>query len=158
MPTRRLLGLAVAATLASLALAAPGQAAQGHIPALTPVASDALTHALAAGELTEAQYALARARGLFLSDAARARLGIRSPGPHDATLVLRDLLARKHLLSPADQAAARRLLARPTDSPDPGGNSYGTTEEAPYCTTNSCASVTCRAASPDAAPGNWLGE
>src|SRR6187401_380346 len=98
MPTRLMLGLAVAATLASLALAAPSQAAQGQIPALTPVASDALTNALAAGELTEVQYSLARARELFLSDAARARQGIRPPGPHDATLVLRDLLARLHLL------------------------------------------------------------
>jgi hypothetical protein len=133
-----MLGLAVAATLASLALAAPGQAAQGRIPALTPVASDALTNALAAGELTEAQYALARAQALFVSDTARARQGIRAPGPHDATLVLRDLVARLHLLSPTERAAARRLLARPTDSFDPSGDSYTTAEAAPYCTTNAC--------------------
>jgi hypothetical protein len=138
MLTRRTLGLAVAATLASLALAAPGQAARGHIPALTPVASDALTNALAAGELTEAQYALARAQALFASDAARARQGIRAPGPHDATLVLRDLVIRQHLLPPAERAAARRLLARPTDSFDPSGDTYSTAEEAPFCTTNGC--------------------
>ena len=114
-------------------------ATSGRVPALTPAAPDGLTRALAAGELSEAQYALERARALFRLDAVRARYGtVRAPGPRDATLVLRDLVVRLHLLSPAERAAARRLLARPTDNPDPDGTTYAAAEAAPYCTTNGC--------------------
>jgi hypothetical protein len=139
MPTRRALRLTVAAVLATLVLAPSSSAARDRIPALAPAAPDALTRALAAGELTEAQYALERARALFRLDAVRARHGmVHAAGPRDATLVLRDLAVRAHELSAAEQAIARRILARPTDSPDPEGSSYTTAEATPYCTTNAC--------------------
>src|SRR5688500_13159977 len=106
MLIRRALRLAVAALLATLVLAPPAYASD-RTPALTPVAPDALTRALAAGELTEAQYALERARALFQLDVVGAKHGmVRAPGPRAATLVLRDLVARLHLLSPEEQAVA----------------------------------------------------
>jgi hypothetical protein len=139
MPPLRALRLSVAALLATLVLTTPAYAASKEPPALAPAAPDALTRALAAGELTEAQYALERARSLFHLAAVRARHGmVRPAGARDATLVLRDLAARLHELSPAEREVARRLLARPTDSPDPGGDSYATAEETPYCTANAC--------------------
>ena len=139
MPTPRALRLTVAAVLATLVLTSQAYATSGRVPALTPAAPDGLTRALAAGELSEAQYALERARALFRLDGVRARYGtVRTPGPRDATLVLRDLVVRLQLLSPAERAAARRLLARPTDNPDPGGTTYAAAEAAPYCTTNGC--------------------
>ena len=139
MPTPRALRLTVAAVLATLVLTSQAYATSGRVPALTPAPPDGLTRALAAGELSEAQYALERARALFRPDGVRARYGsVRAAEPRDATLVLRDLVVRLQLLSPAERAAARRLLARPTDSPDPGGTTYAAAEAAPYCTTNGC--------------------
>jgi hypothetical protein len=156
MPTRRALRLTVAALFATLVLASPAYSASGRTPALVPVAPDALTRALAAGELTEAQYALERARALFGLNAVRSKYGmVRPAGPRDATLVLRDLVARLHELSPAEQAAARRLLARPTDNPDPGGTTYSTPEAAPFCSTNGCIHyVTTTADAPDPVDAN----
>jgi hypothetical protein len=138
MLTRRALRLTVAAALATLALA-PSSPAAERLPALAPAAPDALSRALAAGELTEAQYALERARALFRLDAVRATHGmVNAPGLRDATLVLRDLALRVHDLPADEQAIAQGILARPTDSPDPEGNSYTTDEAPPYCTANAC--------------------
>ena len=136
----RTLRLAIVAALAagcafgaSPALAAPSQA-----PELTPAPADGLTRALASGRLTEAEYALERARSLFSPGSVRARYGSVEPvGPHDATLVLRDLLARVPELSPSQQREARRITARPTDDAvDPVGDAYSVPEApaSPLCT------------------------
>jgi len=92
-------------------------------------ASDSLDRARATGRLGAAGYALERARTLFALDEVRARWGnVARPDPHDATLVLRDLRATLPLLRGRDRAAARRLLARPTDAAaDPFGNGYAPT-------------------------------
>ncbi len=139
----RTLRLAIVAALAagcafgaSPALAAPSQA-----PELTPAPADGLTRALASGQLTEAEYALERARSLFSPESVRARYGSVEPvGPHDATLVLRDLLARVPELSPSQQREARRITARPTDKVDQFGTTYSVPEApaSPLCTTHIC--------------------
>jgi hypothetical protein len=128
------LGLAAA----SASLGAPGK----PLP-LTRSAPDGLTRALAHGELTQAQYALERATSLFHPARVAARYGpITRPNPHDATLILRDLALRvRYLESPADQARAAAILARPTDNPDANDpdNTYGATAEAtPLCGTHVC--------------------
>jgi hypothetical protein len=118
--------------------------AQGSkpLPALTQTSPDALTRALATGELTPAQYALERAESLFRPRRVAARYGsISRPNPHDATLILRDLAIRVRDLSGADRERALALLARPTDNPNPddSANTYGAVpEHAPYCGTNVC--------------------
>jgi hypothetical protein len=113
--------------LACLLMAASPAAAAGHskrLPALTPAAPDALSRALQRSELPEAQYALQRARSLFRLGAVRREFGaVARPDPHAATPILRDLAARFRLLSPADRATARRILARPT-APQPGEHAY----------------------------------
>jgi hypothetical protein len=113
--TRRTLVL-LATALCALAVATPATAAARRLPALTPVAPDALTRGLARGELSKAEYALERARSLFEFRQVRREFGdVARPGPHAATLILRDLIARFPELSPAGRAGARGLLARPTD-------------------------------------------
>jgi hypothetical protein len=135
--------LAVLLIVLGLATAAPSLAAPKKQPPLTQTAPDALTRALARGELTPAVYALERAASLFHPQRVAARYGhIARPNPRDATLILRDLALRvRYLDSPADQARAAAILARPTDNPDPNDefNTYGTTAEAtPVCGTNVC--------------------
>jgi hypothetical protein len=131
------------ALLCALVAAAPGYARAGKpLPAPTPVRADALTRALARGQLTEAQYTLQRARSLFRLGAVRQRYGdVARPDPHAATFILRDLSLRLRELSGADRRQAMALLARPTDNPnsDDPGNSYGSTAEAtPACGANVC--------------------
>jgi hypothetical protein len=94
---------------------------------VTPT-SDALGRALQDGALSSAQYALQRALSLFHLDEVRARYGdVSAPGPHDATLVLRDLRMQLHRLAGDDRREAENLLERPTDGPDdPFGDGYGT--------------------------------
>jgi hypothetical protein len=63
---------ACVAVVCALVAVAPSVAAPAkRPPALTPVVPDALTRALERGELTEAQYALERARSLFTLGAVR---------------------------------------------------------------------------------------
>jgi hypothetical protein len=106
--------------IVALATTAPAPAATSRqLPALTAVGHDALSRVLARGELTEARYSLERARSLFALETVRREFGdVARPSPRSATLLLRDLMARVHLLAPADQLIARRILARPTDSND----------------------------------------
>jgi len=74
--------------------------------------------------VTEARYALERARSLFELRRVRDEFGaVARPDPHAATPILRDLAARVAGLSPADRAVANRLLARPTDGA-PGEHQY----------------------------------
>jgi hypothetical protein len=110
--------LAACAVVCALVAVAPGVAAPAkRLPPLTPVAHDALTRALERGELTEAQYALERARSLFSLGTVRRELGdVARPGPREATAILRDLAARLPDLSGGDRSSARAILSRPTDS------------------------------------------
>jgi len=115
--------------LACLLVAASPAAAAGpakRLPALTPVRSDALSRALQRGGLSEAQYALERARSLFRLGAVRREFGnVARPDPRAATPILRDLAARLRFLSPADRTTARGILARPTDNnPQSGEHQY----------------------------------
>jgi hypothetical protein len=112
----RTLGLTACFSLLLLATAAPAvaQSDEHPAPALLPAPDDALTDALDAGELTEAEYALERARSAFQLGSVRREFGdVERPGGHDATLLLRDLALRQDELSGADRTAATRLLARP---------------------------------------------
>jgi hypothetical protein len=108
--------LAICATVVCAVVAvAPGAAAPAkRPPPLTPVAHDALTRALDRGELTEAQYALERARSLFSLGAVRQEFGdVARPGPRQATPILRDLAARYRSLPASQRVTARDILARP---------------------------------------------
>jgi hypothetical protein len=137
--SRALIAL-VAALAATLALTGAARAAPAaRAPALVPIASDGLSRALARGAITEAQYALARARALFHPAAVAARYGtLARPDPRDATLVLRDLAVRAGELSPAERALARRILARPDDgSAGPFGPGYSVPSRED-CTPNVC--------------------
>lgn len=110
------------------------------LPELVPAPRDTLTRALAAGSITEARYALARARSLFRIGVVRQQYGrVVRPNPRDATLILRDLVARYPQLSRRDRRMARSILARPTDgAADPFGDGYTVPEAAPVCSTNGC--------------------
>jgi hypothetical protein len=113
---KRLLAIGLVVVCALLAAAPAGAAPTKSLPALAPVATDGLTRALARGKLTEAQYALERARSLFRPGAVRREFGeVARPSPRDGTSILRDLAVRFRFLSPAERAEARAILARPTD-------------------------------------------
>jgi hypothetical protein len=119
-------GLGLTACLAALALAtAPAAAAQEEErppPPVVPVADDALADALESGELTEAEYALERARSVFQLARVRREFGdVARPAARDATLILRDLAVRLRGLTGAERAAAGRILARPDDGDVPEG-------------------------------------
>jgi hypothetical protein len=128
--------------LAALAAwAGPASAQPRQLPALAPAANDGLKRALTQGRLTEAQYALERARSLFRLGAVRREFGdVERPGSRDATLILRDLALRVRELSGAERRQAERLLARPDDGdvPDSAGNGWTTTEAllSPLCGTD----------------------
>ncbi len=110
------------------------------LPALAAAPTDALTAALARGELTPAGYALERAASIFDLPRARARFGDVAPiDPRAATIVLRDLWIRLDELEGADLDRARSILARPTDdSRDGGGPKYSRPEATPECDANVC--------------------
>ncbi|MFN8233703.1 MAG: MXAN_6640 family putative metalloprotease [Actinomycetota bacterium] len=95
-------------------------------PALVPTRNDALRRALDDGALTEAEYALARARSLFHPEASAARYGdVTAPRRLDATLVLRDLAIRQRALHGAKLERARAILGRPTEgNDDPSDDGY----------------------------------
>ncbi|HWC32071.1 MAG TPA: MXAN_6640 family putative metalloprotease, partial [Actinomycetota bacterium] len=125
----------------SALLAAPiATASDRHpLPGLPAAAGDALTRALAHGELSEAQYALERARSLFRLGAVRARFGaVQRPGPRDATMILRDLALVLPQFRASERRAAEGLLARPEDgASDPYGDGY-TVASHRQCGTNVC--------------------
>jgi len=141
MPIARLrtVFLAVFLVVLGLATAAPSLAAPKQLPPLTRTAPDALTRALARGELTPAQYALERAASLFRPGRVAARYGpIARPNPRDATLILRDLVLRVGKLSGADRQRALAILARPTDATPGDPDRYSTPEATPVCATHVC--------------------
>lgn len=131
--------LLVLAALAAWTGAASAQPRQ--LPALAPAANDGLKRAFTQGRLTEAQYALERARSLFRLGAVRREFGdVERPSGRDATLILRDLAIRLRDLSGADRREAERLLARPSDGLDAEGNGW-TAPSADHrvaCETNMC--------------------
>ena len=104
----------------ALALTPTALAGERAVPALSPGPDDVLSRALARASLTEAQYALQRARSIFRPAAVRSRFGSVAPVEDlEATLVLRDLVARYDELAPAEQRLARAILSRPDDNSDP---------------------------------------
>jgi hypothetical protein len=122
-PTTPFLALSCALVCA-LAAAPTGASHVRRLPDLTTAPRDALTRALAHGRLTEARYALERARSLFALGRVRDEFGeVARPDPRAATPILRDLAARLHDLSGKDRATARGILARPTDD-TPGEHHY----------------------------------
>ena len=131
--------LAALLVVLGLASAAPSFAVPKNQPPLTQTAPDALTRALAHGELTAAQYALERAASLFRPGRVAARYGtISRPNPRDATLILRDLVLRVGSLSGADRQRALAILARPTDGTPGDPDRYSTAEATPVCGTFVC--------------------
>lgn len=112
------LGALCVPILCVLVAAAPAMGGHARrLPALTPVPSDGLARALVRGRLSEAQYALERARSLFRLDTVRREFGdVSRPDPRDATPILRDLVARFRLLAPPEREEARRILTRPTNT------------------------------------------
>lgn len=116
--------LVLLAVLAAVLLAPGAQAAVRPAPA-TVGGGDGLSLALRSGRITEAQYALERARALFDRNAVTRRFGrLDSSVPGEATLVLRDLALRLDDLGPADRLRAERLLLRPNVARpnDPGSD------------------------------------
>lgn len=116
------LGLTACFATLLLAIAAPASAQEEErpLPPPVPVADDALTTALETGELTEAEYALERARTVFQLGRVRREFGdVERPGPRDATLIFRDLAFRTNDLAGSDRELAEAILARPTDGDVP---------------------------------------
>lgn len=110
------------------------------VPPERRTASDGLSEALRLGEISEATYALNRALALFHPGVVGRRFGLLAElDPREATLVLRDLVAKYGELSPAERITADSLLARPTDgASDPFQDGFGVTEAPPACGTNAC--------------------
>lgn len=133
--------LALAACLAVASVAFPGasqaQTRERPLPALAGGANDALSRALAEGRVSEAQYALERALSLFQLARVRREFGdVGRPARRDATLLLRDLAARKRELHGPERELAEALLARPDDGDVPIGNGWNGVPEAagsPVC-------------------------
>jgi len=139
----RALGGALLVLAALAAWAAPASA-ERPLPALAPAENDALTRALADGSLTEAEYALERARSLFRLGSVRREFGeVARPRGRDATLVLRDLALRARELSGEERAQAERLLARPTDGDGPRGDPQGFGYRFPDEATSVCGADMC---------------
>lgn len=107
-------------------------------PDVVTVRADALTRALDQGRISEAEYALHRARSLFRLGAVRAEFGdVHRADPHSATLILRDLALRLRSLSGEERDIGEAILARPTQ----GGTvdpyvEYNAAEETPIESTN----------------------
>ena len=132
--------LAAAACLVVATLLLPGlahgQARERPLPTLAAGADDALSQALAEGRLSEAEYALERARSLFQHLRARRVFGdVDRPARRDATLLLRDLAARKRELAGPERELAEALLARPDDGDVPVGTGWNVPEAgaSPVC-------------------------
>ena len=106
------------ASLAITVLAFAGSAAAANERSLAaPAPNDALSRALASGQITDAQYSLQRALAILAPRLADARYASAAAhaSPREATMALRDLAARIGSLSSSERRLAMRLLARPTD-------------------------------------------
>jgi hypothetical protein len=109
--------------------AAPASAApRRELPGLAPTPQDALTRALESGRLTEAGYALARARTLFeLHEVRDEFVRVTAPSARSATAILRDLFLRRSALRGEEARVAARILARPR------ANEHQCDAERPLC-------------------------
>ena len=133
--------LALAACLAVPALVLPAaahaQTPERTLPTLAGAADDALSRALAEGHLTEAQYTLERAKSLFQLSRVRREFGdVERPARREATLLLRDLAARKRELTGPERELAEAILSRPDDGDVPIGYGWNGVPEAagsPVC-------------------------
>ncbi|MGH2752643.1 MAG: MXAN_6640 family putative metalloprotease [Actinomycetota bacterium] len=149
--------LSVVLCLSVLALGAPGGGTGGahasvrraglpqppdrRLPPLAPSPDDALTRALDAGAVTEAEYSLDRALTLFTPPPVTRSFGyIAEPTARSATALFRDLAFRRDDLRAADRATADGLLTRPTDGSqgDPIDIKYGQATVERTCTANLC--------------------
>ena len=125
-------------------VAAAGATEPRRLPGLaTSGMRDGLTRALAAGHLTEAQYALERAASLFdHRDVVRRWGDVARPDPRLATLILRDVAVRLNELSGADRRRAVDLLARPDDDEQPAYEDddpeYGARPDTVTCDADLC--------------------
>ena len=129
----RLLALAACLAFAAVALSASAysQATPRPLPALASAPDDALSRALAEGRLSEAEYALERARSLFQLTRVRREFGdVARPARRDATILLRDLAARKRELTGPEREVAEAILSRPDDGDVPIGNGWNGVPEA----------------------------
>jgi hypothetical protein len=148
----------LAAFACLLAWPAPADAKPKPLPPLAPAENDALTLALEHGQLTEAEYALERARSLFRLGAVRAEFGaVERADGREATLVLRDLALRLRALPAAERGEARALLARPAAGEVPIGNGWTAPPESQHadCRDNVCVHWVSEPGDPDAPPENW---
>lgn len=73
-------------------------------------------------------------------EAARAALDPDpgAPAARDTTLAMRDLALAVPKLRGKERRAAIRILARPTDNPDPNRDTYAVREEPPLCNAHFC--------------------
>ena len=131
-PVRALaLAACVAVPALVLAAAARAQVPERPLPSMASAADDALSRALGEGRLSEAEYALERARSLFQLSRVRREFGdVERPARRDATLLLRDLAARKRELAGPERELAEALLARPDDGDVPIGTGWDGVPEA----------------------------
>jgi hypothetical protein len=113
-------GLA-ALVLALVAAPAPAIAADAPVTTVDPAAT------------VDPQRALEVA-GAALDPAAAAA----PTESRDVTVALRDLALVLPELEGAERREAKRLLARPTDNPDPGGSAFRVPEAPPLCTSHFC--------------------
>jgi hypothetical protein len=88
-------------------------------------------------KLSARQASRALHRATRLLSAPRNRQPHRSR-PRELTTTLLALSRSLPSLGPAQRRRTRALLARPTDSPDPGGNTYAVPEQPRYCVVHFC--------------------
>jgi Family of unknown function (DUF6055) len=78
--------------------------------------------------------------------------------PKELTTTLLALSRSLDRLAPDQRRQARRLLARPTDSPDPDGSAYTVGEQPPFCSAHFCVHyVASTLDAPDPVDGNGNG-
>jgi hypothetical protein len=132
------------ALLAIAVLAFAGSAAAANERSLAAKApNDALSRALASGQVTGAQYSLQRALAIVAPQHVDARYAsaAANANPRDATMALRDLAARVDSLSRSDRRLAMSLFARPSDGASEGPAGYRNVPRANrkrVCTTRFC--------------------
>lgn len=116
-------------------------------------AAAVITALIAAGALA-APAASADAPGLAPSEALEAARAALDPAPgapaepREVTAALRDLALAVPELDGRERRQAVRILARPTDNPDPNRDSWTVPEEPPFCSAHFCVHYV--ASTPDA--------